>query len=238
MNDHRRIIDHLKRELEPKDYIYALWVEGSLPQGFADEYSDLDVWVSVNDDKVHTIFDEIKAILGKLGEIDYEHVSKPHGELGAYTYHIKGMGEHLFIDFNTQGISRKIYLVHGIDDVDVIFDKQEVIKFKDREEYKGDLGAKRDKLHNFYEQFALKVVKNVRRDQPLEALYYWHLILQYVTVFLRRKYGWHDKAEYDLKHVHRDLPAGIVEKLEYFYNIQTGNLEEKLPKLKEWIWSL
>lgn len=238
MNDHQKIIDHLRCELESKDHIYALWVEGSLPQGFADEYSDLDIWISTDDDKIHTIFDEIKTILSELGEIDYEHVSKPRGELGARTYHIKDMGEHLFIDFNTQGISRDIYLVRGIDDADVVFDKRGVVKFKNREDYKGDIEAKRAKLRNFYDQFALRVTKCVRRNQPLEALYYWHLTLQYVTTFLRRKHGWHDKIEFDLKHIHRDLPIDVVEELKYFYNVQTGDLEKELPRLKEWIWGL
>jgi len=238
MTDHEKIIEHLRKELEPKDYIYALWIEGSLPQGFADEYSDIDVWLSTDDDKVHTIFDEIKSILEKLGEIDYEHVSKPRGELGARTYHIKGMGEHLFIDFNTQGISRDVYLLSEIDTANVLFDKRGVVKFQKREKYQGDIEAKRDKLRNFYEQFSLRVVKCLHRNQPLEALYYWHLILQYATIFLRRKHGWHDKTEYDLKHIHRDLPTDVVEKLKDFYDTKTDDFENKLPELRKWIWEL
>jgi len=238
MSDRQRIINIFREKLESKDYIYALWEEGSFPQGFGDEYSDLDFWISTDDDKVFAIFDEIEQILSELGEIDFKYINKPRGELGSNTYHVKGMSEYLQIDMNTQGISRGVYLVRGIDEANVIFDKRGVVKFQDREEYAGDIEVKRQKLHDFYELMRPRLAKSIKRDTPLETLYYWHLILQYATKFLRRKYGWHDKAEYDLKHIHRDLPKEIVDTMRGFYDTRISEIENKIPDLKEWIWSL
>ncbi len=115
MTDREKIINVLRAGLEPKEYVYALWEEGSFPQGYGDEYSDLDFWVSVDDERVFSIFPEIEQILSELGEIDFRYVNKPRGELGSNTYHIKGMSEYLQIDFNTQGISREVYLRRGLD---------------------------------------------------------------------------------------------------------------------------
>ena len=98
--------------------------------------------------------------------------------------------------------------------------------------------AKRKKLRNFYEQMRPSVLKNIRRGKHLEALYYYHLILRYATKFLRLKHGWHDKAEFDLKHIYRDLPETEVKHLEEFYSVKPSDIEENMPKLKSWLFSL
>ena len=82
------------------------------------------------------------------------------------------------------------------------------------------------------------VLKNIRRDKHLEALYYYHLILRYATKFLRLKHGWHDKVEFDLKHIYRDLPEIQVKHLEEFYSVKPSDIEENMPKLKSWLFSL
>jgi len=238
MSDRQKIIEVLRKELESKSYVHAFWEEGSSPQGFADEYSDLDLWLSVDDDKVHMIFDEINHILSKVGEIDYEYISKPLGELDAHAYHIKDTNEHLFIDVNTQGISRDVYLTRGIDEANIIFDKRGVVKFKDREEYKGNIEEERQKLNKFFQQQSSHLKKSMERNRPLEVLYYWDKMLQSITVFLRKKHGWHDKTEYDLKHIHRDLPEEAVKKLQYFYDTKISEIESKIQELQEWKKSL
>lgn len=98
--------------------------------------------------------------------------------------------------------------------------------------------AKRKKLRNFYEQMRPSVLKNIRRGKHLEALYYYHLILRYATKFLRLKHGWHDKAEFDLKHIYRDLPETEVKHLEEFYSVKPSDIESSLMELESWIKSL
>jgi hypothetical protein len=69
MDDRQKIIKLLQDRLQPLGYVHALWLEGSIPQGHADEYSDIDIWIGVDDDKVFTIFgDKVSAIsFGKEG---------------------------------------------------------------------------------------------------------------------------------------------------------------------------
>lgn len=238
MENRDKIIEHLRSKLEGRNDIYAFWVEGSDPQGYADEFSDIDLWVSTNDDKIFTIYDDIERILAEIAPIDFRYVVKNKGELGQNVYHLQGMSEFLTIDVNTQGISRDVYLVKGIDDAEIIFDKQNIVKFKEREPANIDIEAKRKKLQGFYEQMRPSLLKNVRRDKKLEALYYYHLILRYITKFLRLKYGWHEKVDFDLKHIYRDIPEGEVRSLERFYDVTASEVESILPELEGWVKSL
>lgn len=238
MKDDNEVIDHLLTRLEPHDDVYALWVEGSGPQGYADEFSDIDLWLSVDDDKIFTIYDDIEQILSEISPIDFRYVVKNKGELGHTVYHLQGMSEFLTIDVNTQGLSRDAYLIKGIDDAEIIFDKRNIVKFKERKPATIDLEAKRMKLRGFYEQMRPSLLKNVRRGKKLEALYYYHLILRYATKFLRLKYGWFEKTDFDLKHIYRDVPEAETRQLERFYDVPMSEIENTLPQLKEWIESL
>lgn len=233
-----KIIEHIRSKLEPRGDVYAFWVEGSGPQGYGDEFSDIDLWLSVDDEKKFSIYDDIEQILKEIAPIDFRYVVKKSGDLGQNVYHLQGMSEFFTIDINTQGISRDVYLVRGIDDAQIIFDKQNVVKFKEREAPSYSIDAKRDKLRGFYEQMRPNVLKNIRRGKKLEALYYYHLILRHATKFLRIKYGWHEKTDFDLKHIYRDIPKEEIERLEQFYDIRASDIEEALPDIEEWINNL
>ncbi|NCU29811.1 hypothetical protein EOM60_04360 [Candidatus Saccharibacteria bacterium] len=241
MEDRNKIVKYLCDKLEPRGDIYAFWIEGSVPQGYADEFSDIDLWLSVDDDKIFTIYGDIEQILAEISPIDFRYVVKNKGELGQNVYHLQGMSEFLTVDVNTQGISRDprdSILVKGIDDAEIIFDKQNVIKFKERESANTDIGAKRKKLQDFYLQMHPSLLKNIRRGKILEALYYYHLILRYTTKFLRLKYGCHEKTDFDLKHIYRDIPEGEVRNLERFYDVRASEIENILPELEVWIKGL
>lgn len=238
MNDVNSIVEVLKIKLQPLEYVHALWIEGSRAQGHGDEYSDIDVWLGVDDNRVFTIFPEVEAALQELADIDFHYVVKKEGELGQNVYHLKGMSEFLTIDINTQSLSRQVPLVKGIDDAEIIFDKKGVVQFKERDALTADIEAKRQKLRAFYQQMRPSLRKNILRQKPLEALYYYHMILGYAVRFLRLKYGVPEKADFGLKHIYRDVPKEDVEKLEYFYSVKPSEVEGKLEELRSWIESL
>lgn len=232
------IISTLADATKNTDYVHAMWLEGSEPQGFVDEYSDIDIWFSVDDDRVFTVYEEIELVLEKIATIDFKYVVKHEGELGHTVYHLQGTNEFLTIDINTQGKSRNELLVRGIDDATVIFDKSNVVRFKDRESQPIDIEAKRQKLRGFYDQILPSVLKSVRRNNRLEAIYYYHLILKYATTFLWLKHGVPEKKEFDLKHLRRYVSTQYANTLERFYDVRVSDIEMTLPSLREWIYSL
>jgi predicted nucleotidyltransferase len=236
--DVETIVTALADKTRDNPNVHAMWLEGSVPQGFADEYSDIDIWFSVDDDKIFSVYPALEAILGKITPIDFRYQVKSKGELGHTIYHLDGMSEFLTIDINTQGISRKVSLERGIDDAEILFDKSSVVKFRSRASQPIDLEAKRHKLRMFYEQMRPNVIKSIRRGRPLEALYYYHLMLRYATKFLWLKQSLPEKADYDLKHIYRTTPKEEIAALERFYDVRMSNIETTMPKLKDWIHSL
>ena len=238
MDDRQKIIEHLRKRLGERTDVHAFWIEGSVAQGYADEYSDIDLWLSVDDDKIFTIYDDIEPILAEIAPIDFCYQLKNTAELGHIAYHLKGMSDFLTIDINTQGISRDVKLVDGVDEAKVIFDKKQVVDFRVYPPRDNNLDEARTRLGDYYKLISLSVVKSIKRSKPLEALYYYHLILRYATKFLRLKHGWHEKAEYDLKHVYRDLPEAETKQLEKFYNVSVQDIEAILPELEKWTRSL
>ncbi|PID33254.1 hypothetical protein CR969_01715 [Candidatus Saccharibacteria bacterium] len=238
MEDRDRIVNHLESRLSQLDSFYAFWIEGSVPQGQADELSDLDLWISTDDDKIFTIYEQIEPILSEISPIDFKYTFKKSGDLGHNVYHLQGMSQFLTIDINTQGSSRSVYLTEGIDDAEIIFDKRDVVKFQRRQIAGVDLEIERDDLRGFYQQMRPNVIKNIRRGKALEALSYYHQILARATKFLRLRRGWAEKVDFDLKHVYRDLSENETAKLEYFYDKGLGDLENCLPELEDWINAL
>lgn len=239
MTEKERIIEILRSRLESRDDVHAFWVEGSVAQGYSDEYSDIDLWLSVDDDKIFTIFPIVEEALKEIDEIDFRHTVKKEGELGHNLYHLAGMSEFHSIDVNTQGLSRIVPLVNGIDYADIMFDKADVVRFVGRDHYTPeDLEKSREKLHKFYWYMEKCVRKNILRGRPLEALYYYQIILRYATKFLHLKYDLKEKREYDLKHIYRDIPEEETKKLESLYGVQVSNISNKLPELETWIKEL
>lgn len=106
------------------------WIEGSVPQGYADEFSDIDLWLSTDDDKIFCSLWWYWADIIRNAPIDFKYTVKNKGELGQNVYHLEGMSEFLTVDVNTQGISRDVYLVNNVDDVQILFDKENVVNPK------------------------------------------------------------------------------------------------------------
>ncbi len=69
----RHIVARLKEKLEPLSYIYALWLEGADANGTADEYSDMDIWADIADEKVAEAIDAAESALSEVAEADLKY---------------------------------------------------------------------------------------------------------------------------------------------------------------------
>lgn len=61
-----KIMLRLKTVLEPLDYIYALWLEGADANGTTDEYSDMDIYVDVEDSMEGQAWEKIEKALMQI----------------------------------------------------------------------------------------------------------------------------------------------------------------------------
>ena len=238
MNDQEKIIKVIKDALEPQKFVHAFWLEGSTVQGHGDEYSDLDVWLEVNIDKIDETYRQVKKALNSIGPIDLEYEVKKDNDQRHIIYHIKDTSEFLTIDVNVQPFPSNSSFDEGIDVIKIIFNKNVEFKFykPKSEPFNEEVSKKR--ILDYFRSIKPNVLKNVRRNKPLEAKIYYDYILDIVIKFLRRKYKLDAKMDYGKKHIYRDLPKDIVEKIDYFTFVQPGSIENKLDELGEWIKTL
>jgi len=241
MIDANDLISKLRENLEPLPYIYAFWLEGSYAAGTADEYSDIDFWIDFGDEHEEKAIEAVENILAELAEIDYKYITPqhPHPQIRQRTYHLAGTSEYFAIDFCWQLHSRDEYAFYENDTVEsikVIFDKNNVIKYKPLvlSDFAQQNKARLDKAKYRREQYS-RVEKYVRRGQYLEAYaYYGHYVLEPLIELIRLIYT-PAYMDYHLIHISLHIPENECKKLEYF--AQAGSLDdiaEKIPQAGKW----
>lgn len=246
MINSQMIIEKLKEGLEPIQYIHAMWLEGSDAIGQADEYSDLDIYIDIEDEYEQEAIDRVQNILAKISEIDYKYVMKHgHPKLRQRIYHLKVSSEYLMIDFCLQLHSRNkeeyVYIKDNqIEAAKVIFDKSEVIRYKDNNEddYKTFNIARLEECKYRYSQHC-RVTKYVHRGMYLEAYaYYNRYVLEPLIDMLRLIYT-PSHAQYYLIHISQHIPETEVKKLEFFAKISSfKDIGEKIPLAETWFLEL
>lgn len=240
------IIERLKEELEPIHFIYAMWLEGADAIGQADEYSDLDIYIDIEDEYEHQAIDEVENILSKISEIDYKYVmNHDHPKLRQRIYHLKGSSEYLMIDFCWQLHSRNkeefVYIKDNqIEAAKVIFDKSEVIQYKDynSRDYESLNTYRLEECKYRYSQHC-RVSKYVHRGMYLEAYaYYNRYVLEPLIDMLRMIYT-PSHAHYYLIHISKHIPKSEVKKLEFFAKISSlKDIDEKMQLAETWFLEL
>lgn len=236
MDDKNKIIETLKNQIQHLDSVHAMWLEGSLAEKDNDKYSDLDIWLSVNDDVLRSIFDEVDKALETIAQIDFKFELKPSGELGHNVYHLAGMSEFLTLDINTQKFSRDVELREGIDLYETVFDKTGIIRTVPREPIAFDESEQLAQLIKFIDYTALSVKKNALRGKKIESREYYRNILVRVLEYLRKKSGIAEKADFGFKHCYKDVPNDQITKLESFYFADVS--DDTITSLKSWLKSI
>lgn len=240
------IIKRLKEELEPLQYVHAMWLEGADAIGQADEYSDIDIYIDIEDECEQEAIHKVEKILSTISEIDYKYVmNHGHPKLRQRIYHLKGSSEYLMIDFCWQLHSRDkeeyVYIKgNKIEAAKVIFDKSEVIRYKDykEEDYKSLNIEDMEECKYRYSQHC-RVVKYIHRGMYLEAYAYYNKYVLEPLIHVLRMIYTPAHAHYYLIHISQHLPKSEVEKLQFFAQVSSlKDIEDKIPQAKIWFSEL
>jgi hypothetical protein len=218
-----QIIDQIGRQLQDNPMVYAFWLEGADGTATVDAYSDLDIWLDVEDGAEGAVFEEVEAGLSWLGRIDYRY-EKPmdHPQLRHRLYHLEGTPASLLLDVVIQSHSREFEFVRQQDSErpKVIWDKAQVVRFRDVDE--AELARTiRERLYHLKHSFLpeARVRKYMERDEFLECLAYYHrYVLEPLVEALRLRYVPLDH-DFGLVHISRHLPAAVVAELEELYKV-------------------
>ncbi len=220
------VITTLVNALKPLDYVHAFYESGAIAFNRVDEWSDIDLYIVVDDEKVDGAFAAVESALKSLSPIKQKFAMAhlPWPRVSQAFYRLEQASEYLLIDLAVIELSSpEKFLepqIHG--KAVFYFNKSEEVKVPLLNE--GELAKKlQQKLMRLEERFAMFnmfVQKEINRGNYLEALVLYHSItLGSVVDVLRAK---HSPFHHDFKtrYVQYELPKQINQRLERLYFVK------------------
>jgi len=235
------VIETLIRALKPLDYAHALYEGGAIAFNRLDEWSDVDLYLVVDDDKVDHAFLATEKALKTLSPIKqkYEVKQLPWPGVSQAFYKLEGASEYLLIDFAVLKLSTpEKFLepeIHG--KAVFYFNKSDRIKVAslDRDCLSKTLQEKLTWIRDRFAMFNIFVQKEINRGNYIEALSLYHsLILGSIADALRIRYSpfHHD---FKTRYIQYELPKEIIKRLENLYFVRDReDLEKKYGEATEW----
>ncbi len=237
------LVSMLVETLKPLSYVHAVWEGGAASWNRVDEWSDIDLYVVCDDERVEDSFNAMEKAVAALSEIDLKfRMPEPawHGASQVFL-RLKHASPFLFLDIAVMKRSSKEkflqYRIHGKPLVH--FDKIGVVKDEpvDSKEYFREMKTRLDNLKTTFELFQVLVRKEVNRGNDMEALsYYLSYVYRPLVEVLRIKHcPWHYK--FFTTYIYHEMPAEVVQRLHHLYFVSDV---EKLAKCREeaeeWFW--
>ena len=178
------------------------------------------------------MLDLVRTTLQSVAPLELEHET-PHSHplLRQVFFRLEGASPFLLLDLCVQARSRSGAFREGVDAAKVLFDKENVVRFRAWDEAEEALRGRLEALKKEFEVRQVWVEKNIRRGLFLEALGAYHVYsLEPLTDLLRIIHA-PRKSGFGLKDVYSDLPQDVVEALERFY--QVSSLDELAERHRE-----
>jgi len=222
------ILRSIVKVLKPLDCVYAMWECGSSAFKRVDQWSDIDVVVDVEDDKVMEIFKFTDKALHALSPIEHSFECPQSMSPGGYqkVYKLQNTSEFLVIEIcavkhssNTKFLQKEI---HG--DVCVHFDKQNVTDIKpiDKENFAQKLKSRIEQIESVFNIYQFLVKKELNRKNYIEGIaFYQNFSLNPLLEVLRIQYNPY-RYSFRTRYVYYDLPEDVVKRLHDFYFIKDG----------------
>jgi predicted nucleotidyltransferase len=235
------IVKTLINALKPLDYVHAFYEGGAAAFNRIDKWSDIDLYLIVDDDKVNEVFLVVEKTLESLSPIKqkYEVPQLPWPGVSQAFYRLEDASEYLIIDLAILKLnSPDKFLepeIHG--NVVFYFSKNDKVKLPrlDRNSFIKKLDERVQRLQARFNMFSNFVQKEINRGNNLEALDLYHaLTLVMLVEALRIKYN---PFHYDFKmrYVHYELPPETTMKLEHLYFVKDQeDLQEKYFQANKW----
>jgi hypothetical protein len=236
-----KVMQTLVNALEPLDYVYAFYEGGAAAFRRVDEWSDIDLYLIVDDAKANETFLAVEEALRSISPIKqkYEVAQLPWPGVSQAFYKLENASEYLIIDLAILKLnSPEKFLqseIHG--NVVFYFNKLDEISVPqlDKDALAEKVFERLKRLQARFDMFGNFVQKEINRGNSLEALdLYYTLVLGSLVEVLRIR---HNPVHYDfrMRYVHYELPPEAVERLERLYFVEnTKELQEKYCEATEW----
>jgi predicted nucleotidyltransferase len=212
-----------------------MWIAGSVAEGYADELSDVDLWLDVDDGKEEELSEFIEAFLESKGELDVRLGLSLEPPYTHRVYHLKGTNPYHFIEFTLHTHSHEHDFDQGARKIKILFDKDGTIKTKpfNKEAHAIELQTRKQSLIYKIEVGYLSVEKEIIRGQFMDAMHNYEFWLVEPVIELARIKHSPLKTSYGLKHGSRDLPKETADEIQSLYTIKSlDDLRNKIEEVK------
>ena len=237
------IIRALRERLEPLDFVLAMWEGGAAAFGRVDEWSDIDLQVAAQDERVGEVLPIVEATLLSLSPIDIRYeIPRPtwHGHAQTF-YRLGNASKYLLIDFVVLKQSSPLKFlepeIHGT--VVVHFDKANIVRADplDRAALNAKLKERLVALRMTFDLFQILTLKELERRNDIEALsFYQGYTLRPLVEALRIRFA-PTRYNFHTRYVQYDLPADVVQKLQaLFYVKDAADLRAKREEAERWFY--
>ncbi len=197
------LIKTLGDALKPLDYVHAFYESGAIAFNRLDEWSDIDLYLVVDDEKVDDVLSAAEAILTSISPVEQKFVNPqlPWKGVSQAFYRLQRASKYLLIDLAVIKLSGpEKFLTPEVHGKALFYiNKSERVKGPDlnRDELVGKLQQRLSWLKNRFAMFNIFVQKEINRGNYLEALGLYHtMTLSSVFDALRIKYS---PFHYDFK---------------------------------------
>jgi hypothetical protein len=245
MLDRETILKNIREHTEPLEYFQCMWEGGAASFDRVDDWSDIDLQLAVDDDKVGQAVQVVDKCLEKMGRVEAKYVlpqPTSHGHWQAF-YRLEKTTPFLLLDLvimkksSTNRFSEPE--IHG--KARIHFDKIGFLKTGplDQEALSRKLEARKASLRASFELFQPFVLKELNRQNYVEAMgYYNSVTLRPLVELLRIKYC-PPRHDFYTRYVYYDLPVDVAKRLErFFYISDPADLRVKHQEAIEWVRTL
>lgn len=217
--DREQILSRLQAALEPLPHVLAMWQGGGAAFRRIDEWSDIDLVLATDDERVDELFTTFEETVAGISPIELRYETpRPswHGH-AQVMYRLENTSPYVFIDLVIMKASAEDKFLeprlHG--EVVVHFDKANIIDIPEfsEEALQEKLKNRVRDLRTTFDLYQVLTLKEVHRGHDIEALsFYQSFTLRPLIEALRiihqpARHGFHTR------YIDVDLPREIVERL-------------------------
>lgn len=235
------IIQTLIRFLKPLNYAHAFYEGGAVAFNRIDEWSDIDLYLVVDDQKVKNAFRVVEKALKSLSPIKQklEIPQTPWPGVSQAFYKLKNASDYLLIDFVVLKLSSPEKFLepkmHG--EAVFYFNKSRRVKPPpfDNLAFTKKVQERVKRLEKRLEMFNVFVQKEINRGNYLEALDLYHAVtLTTLAEALRIKHK-PIHHEFKTRYIHYELPPLVVKRLEQLSFVKDEkDLQKKFQGATRW----
>lgn len=233
----QKILESIIASLEPKDFVLALWQGGSAAHGFTDEWSDIDIQVIVEDNRVQETFSILEESLKTISAIRLKwRVPEPtwHGHSQCF-YQLEEASPFLFIDFAVlkQSSPNNFLELERHGKLAIAFDKANVLvqHSLNRSEHLSRMQERLATLIKTFDFFQLIVKKEINRGHLVSAISNYHTYTLQPLVELMGMVYRPERYDFRTKYFYRDFPTEVIARVESLYCVM--NLTDLAAKQQQ-----